>query len=330
MACNSAATLLQVDNLEAAYAVRGQLLTVLRGLNFSVQAGEVIGLLGESGCGKTTTALAILSLMPAGSVLRGSVRFGGLELIGAGEETLQSVRGAKISLIPQEPLLSLNPVIRVIDHVTEVVRAHHRISAAERRDRARHALQLAGLGEKSLHTAYPHQISGGQRQRVLIAQAIVCRPALIIADEPTASLDAVSKRECLELLGRLIVQMNTSLLLISHDPRVVAAIAQRVLVMYAGQIVEAGPVTDLLKAPLHPYTRGLLGSLLDSTGITGERRDRHVPAIDGMPPDFEHLPAGCAFEPRCPDRIAACAKAEPPRTYRESHEIRCFLYEQQR
>ena len=315
--------LLEVKNLEVDYRVNGQYAGVVRGLSFSAHTGEIIGLLGESGSGKTTTALALLGVMPTGSAIRGSVRFRELELIGAAEDILQTVRGAQISLILQEPLLSLNPVLRVRDQVAEVVRAHYRVSAGECRDRARTALEQTGLDTQALQTSYPHQLSGGQRQRVVIAQAIVCRPALVIADEPTASLDAASKREILALLRDLVQRLNASLLLISHDPRVLAAMAERVLVMYAGRIVEAGATKEVFESPLHPYTKGLLRGLLDAGAAAG---DRHVPAIAGMAPDFQHLPPGCAFEPRCRERMCGCALAEPPPAYREAREVRCFLY----
>jgi peptide/nickel transport system ATP-binding protein len=315
--------LLEVNQLDVAYSVNGRYGNVVRGLTFSLQSGEAIGLLGESGCGKTTTALALLGLMPAGTIVRGSVRFRGLELIGAGEGTLQPIRGRQISIILQEPLLNLNPVLRVVDQVAEVVRAHHRVRAKECRDRARAALDQTGLTTRALQTAYPHQLSGGQRQRVVIAQAIVCRPALIIADEPTASLDAISQREILTLLGDMVRQLNSSLLLISHDPRVVAAMAERVLVMYAGRIVEAGPAGAVLGHPLHPFAKGLLRCLLDAKDPAV---DRHVPAVTGIAPDSQHLPSGCAFEPRCQDRMPVCAETEPLPVYSELREVRCFLY----
>ena len=253
--------LLRVQNLNAAYAAGSGHLRVVRDWSWSLARGEVGGILGESGAGKTTSALAILGLLPRGAVVSGSAWFQGVELIGATESRLQKIRGAQISLIQQEPLLSLNPVIRGIDQVKEVLRAHGGAAAAERKQRARSALQRAGLIDESLHHAYPHQLSGGQRQRVAIAQAIVCGPSLVIADEPTGALDAVSTLEILQLLRNLVHELNASLILITHDPRLIAAIANRVLVVCAGSIVESGPAREVLARPLHPYTQALLRCL---------------------------------------------------------------------
>jgi oligopeptide/dipeptide ABC transporter ATP-binding protein len=283
-------------------------------------------LLGESGGGKTTAILAMLGLLPPGSVLEGSFRFRGLELIGAPEETLRGIRGASISYIPQEPLLSLNPVIRVIDQVALVVRAHERLSAVECRLRARVALEQTGLDGSHLHNSYAHQLSGGQRQRVVIAQAIVNHPSLVIADEPTGSLDAPSAREILSLLLGFVRQMGASLLLITHDPSVAGYIADRVMVMYAGRIVEEGPTSQILRSPLHPYTRGLLRCVLDPPKANASSRDRRVTAIQGSPPDFRQLPSGCAFHPRCPDRMLSCAEAEPAAVWSGSRQVSCLLY----
>ena len=242
--------MLSVDGLSVSYRA-GE--PVARQLSFDIGAGEVVGLLGESGCGKTTTALAILNLLPAGAHLEGSVRFRGIELVSATEGVLRKIRGAQISFIPQEPLLSLNPVIRVIDQVGEVVRAHTNLGRRESRGRARAALLEVGLEPESLHAAYPHQLSGGQRQRVLIAQAIVCHPALLIADEPTGSLDGESAREILRLLRGFVDRREMSMLLITHDPEVLEAIADRAMVMQNGQIVQSGKVGDVLQAPRPAY-----------------------------------------------------------------------------
>jgi peptide/nickel transport system ATP-binding protein len=322
---NSSDVLLKVEGLKAAYRVEGGHVPAVRDWTLAIQPGKVTGLLGESGCGKTTATLALLGLMPSGALVNGSVRFQGDELIGATEATLRSIRGARISMIPQEPSLSLNPVIRVIDQVAEVVRAHQRTSAAELRQRARTMLEQVGLAEDK-HAAYPHQLSGGQRQRVLIAQALVCSPPLVIADEPTGALDAVAAREILELLRNLVRQRNASLLLITHDPRVLAEIADRVLVMYAGTIVEAGPALDVLRQPLHPYTRGLLACLRDPLQDAVQLGDRHIAAIAGAAPDFQSLPPGCTFEPRCQDRMSACAESEPTMTQAGTRKVRCVLY----
>lgn len=315
-----------MEGLTAAYPFKERHVSVVRELSLTIRPGEVVGLLGESGCGKTTATLAMLGLLPPEAVVEGSVRFRGLELGGASEQILQGIRGAQISFILQEPSSSLNPVIRVIDQVAHVVRAHQRCGSTECRNRARAALQQAGLDTGASHAAYPHQLSGGQRQRVLIAQAIVCRPSLVIADEPTGSLDAVSAREILSLLHGVVRQSGTSLLLITHDPCVLASIADRALVMYAGRIVEEGPANHVLHFPMHPYTRGLLRCLLQPPNGHAGARDRHVPAIQGAPPDFQQLPHGCTFQPRCTDRLARCQEAEPLDVSSGSRRVSCFLY----
>ena len=322
--------LLEVDGLSASYVTANSPVRIVRGLHFSIGPGEAVGLLGESGSGKTTTGLALLRLLPANAGLEGRVRFRGVDLLQAYEAALQTIRGAQISYIPQEPLLSLNPVIRAIDQVAEVLRAHTKLTLREARQRARTALERTGLGDERLHRSYPHELSGGQRQRVLIAQAIVCGPSLLIADEPTGSLDAATEHEILAMLRDLIKQLNMSLFLITHDPRVLRSIADRTMVMYAGRIVESGPTRDVLESPLHPYTEALLRCLMEPPADGSAARDRHVAAIEGASPDFDRLPPGCAFEPRCRRKIACCAEAEPDPAIAGSREASCFLYAQPR
>jgi len=315
-----------VDDLSVTYRAGETYLPVARNLSFAIHPGEVVGLLGESGSGKTTTALALLRLLPKSAALKGRARFRGVELMEASEATLQKIRGAQISFVPQEPLLSLNPVIRVIHQVSAVVRAHTRLTGRQCRDKAGAALEQVGLASERLHRSYPHQLSGGQRQRVLIAQAIVSRPSLVIADEPTGSLDRESEQAILALLRSLVDQLGASLLLITHDPSILAAVADRVMVMYAGRIVESGPQAEVLEAPLHPYTRGLLECLLDTAQAGRTPDDRHVRAIEGSLPDFSSLPPGCAFEPRCQDRLPCCREADPVTVLSGAQQIACFLY----
>ena len=301
--------LLSVHGLNAAYRIGDRYLPAVRDWSLSLGRGEVAGILGESGTGKTTVALALLGLLPRDALVTGSACFEGRELIGASESELRKIRGARISLIQQEPLLSLNPVIRVVDQVAEVLRAHVPMRRAELEDRSRAALLQAGLDGEALQNAYPHQLSGGQRQRVLIAQAIVCKPSLIIADEPTGALDAASALEVFRLLQNLVRELNASLILITHDPRLLAAIADTVLVMQAGTIVEAGPAREVLRSPHHPYTQSLLrpwrdpaipraeagtAPLLLARGLTKTFRRRHrllarhleVPALRGVDLDL--------------------------------------------
>ena len=320
-------TLLEVDALRVAYKTASGPLRVLGGVSFSIHPAEVVGLLGESGSGKTTTAQALIGTLPEEAQVEGAINFRGADVAHAGERALRQIRGAQISYIPQEPLLNLNPVLRVIDQVAEVVRAHARISAKEGRKQAQTALQQVGLDDQA-HFRYPHQLSGGQRQRVLIAQAIVCHPALVVADEPTASLDEAAEREILTLLGSLVERLGISLFLISHDPAVLAAVADRIHVIYAGRIVESGGARDVLDAPAHPYTRALLGCRLDKPGNRAPGADRHVPAIEGVAPSFDALPPGCPFEPRCREKLSRCGESDPPELVWGARRACCFLYEQ--
>ena len=323
MAQDLSEPLLDVRDLRIAYSQRAKVLAV-RGINFSIARGEAAGVLGESGCGKTSTALAVLNLLPANASAEGTVVFRGANLLNAPEKDVQKIRGAQISFVPQEPLLSLSPVLRAVDQVAHVVRAHSRVSWRECRDRASAALRRVGLDGERLQRSYPHELSGGQRQRVLIAQAIVCQPALLIADEPTGSLDPEAEREILALLGNLVEQLGISLFLISHAPHVLQAIAARVLVMYAGRIVEAGPAGDVFQSPMHPYTRGLLACLGGSRGSRAERLE----IIPGSPPDLSQLPPGCSFQPRCREQVSCCSKLEPPVLQHGERQVSCFLYEQ--
>jgi ABC-type glutathione transport system ATPase component len=256
----TAVPLLQVRGLTVRYEPEGQApVLAVDGVSFDVAEGEAVGLLGESGCGKTTTGLSILGLQPPGArVVDGSVKLQGRELRGLPEREMESVRGALASLIFQEPGLALNPVLRVGDQVAEVIRAHHRWGGKRSREEAREVLARVRLDAARLYDAYPHELSGGQRQRVGIAQAVACRPPLVIADEPTAALDSTTQVEILALLDDLKRRLGLALLLISHSLRTLSAVADRILVMQAGRIVEEGPAARVLEAPQHPHTRALL------------------------------------------------------------------------
>lgn len=253
--------LLRVTDLSVSFSREGgEAQAVLNGLNFSIDAAEVVGLLGESGCGKSTTALAILGLLPpAARVGRGCIEFGQADLRRLGERELQAIRGAQISMIPQEPGIALSPVMRVGEQIAEVIRAHRPCHRRLRRAVAEEVLAEVGFRHvERIYDAFPHQLSGGQLQRVTIAQALVCRPQLVIADEPTSSLDAASREEILALLRKLRRDRGIAILLISHQPAVLAALADRVLVMYGGRIVEEGRARDVLENPKHPYPQALL------------------------------------------------------------------------
>lgn len=315
--------MLEVRDLAVEYDVAGGApVMALDGIGLDVGEAEVVGLLGESGCGKTTLLLAILGLLPgAARVTRGSIRFRGRELLALGERERRRMRGAEISIVFQDPTLALNPVRRVGSQVAEVVRAHRAGGYRRAREVALSTLAEVGFTEPDrIYDAYPHELSGGQRQRVLIAQALACRPALVLADEPTASLDSASQAELRGLLAGLQERLDLALLLVSHDLAALAAMAHRVLVMYAGRLAEEGVSAQVFEGPLHPYTRGLLRAIPRATAAS-------LVPIPGAPPDLAHLPPGCAFEPRCADRRPACAE-RPPREVRPADErrVRCFLY----
>ena len=322
--------LLRVDGLSVAYARAGRpTVRVLEQIDFRLASGETLGILGESGCGKTTLALSLVGLLgPGGQIRGGSVVFEGRELLGAPERELEKIRGAQIALIFQEPELALHPMLTIGDQVSEIIRAHRACDRRKSREAAADALsEVFGDEQPSIFKAFPHQLSGGQRQRVLISQALACRPSILIADEPTASLDTTTQAEILQLLMRLKEKRSLALLFITHNPALLPGLAERVLVMYAGRVVEQGPLEPVYKDPLHPYTKALLRLVPRSPmrGATG--RKEKWPAIPGEPCDAEHMPSGCRFEPRCDERLAACSQAEPEMVNcGGSRVVRCIHY----
>lgn len=323
-------SLLQVRDLTVLFQISEKVLSpAVEGISFHIGPGEVVGLLGESGCGKTTAALSLLRLLPkTGCIVRGSVRFRGRELLTLDEYLLEKIRGGEISVVSQEPGIALNPVMRVGDQIADVIRAHRPWSRKRCREDAESLLALVRLsGRDRIYAAYPHQLSGGQRQRILIAQALACRPALVIADEPTAQLDATSQKEILALLRELKESLQIALLFISHNPGILAGLADRVMVMYAGRVVEEGSLVQVYRNPLHPYTRGLLRCIPKADGPSPTDHKKKLHSIAGSPPDPARLPPGCPFEPRCPDRMEACTTREPEEVQPEaSRRVRCFIY----
>ncbi len=323
------ASLLKVHDLTVCYGDRTERqIRAVSGVGFDLVEGEGIGILGESGCGKTSLASAMLGLLPRGGyVLRGSAVFRGTDLLTLGEPGLQRIRGAEISLIHQEPALALNPVLRVGDQMAEILIAHRRMNSKQARNEAKKVLEQVGFSvDSNIDQAFPHQLSGGQKQRVVIAQAIACGPALVIADEPVASLDAVVQMEIINLLQSLRKRLNLALILITHTPDILVPIAQRILVMYAGRIVEQGPAHQVLEAPLHPYTQGLLKCGLDL--FPRESSVRPLASIPGEPPNLAALPTGCAFAPRCSDRMEVCEARAPIELHPEkTRDVWCFKYE---
>jgi oligopeptide/dipeptide ABC transporter ATP-binding protein len=325
-----AASFLEVRDLWVRFRVdAGPEFTILDRISFDIAPGEIVGLLGESGSGKTTMALSLLRLLPPNArVAGGSIQFRGRDLLSLNERQLREVRGAELSLIHQDSSV-LNPVMRVGDQVTEVVRAHHRWPMLRLREEAMAALAAVGLGGSDrIYSSYPHQLSGGQRQRIVIAQALVCKPDLVIADEPTASLDATTAAEIVDLVKGLKSASDTSFLFITHDPATLATLADRVMVMYAGQIVEDGPLSEVYSQPQHPYTRALL-ECAPRPPAGGGVRDRgfRLACIPGSPPDPMVMPAGCSFSNRCKDRMEIC-DVRNPEEFRPSasRTVRCFKY----
>jgi peptide/nickel transport system ATP-binding protein len=299
---------LDVAHLTTGFSAAGRTVIAVNDVSFSVRTGETLALVGESGSGKSVTALSIMRLVqPPGRILGGSIRFQGRDLMTLTEGQMRELRGAEIALIFQEPMTALNPVFTIGDQIAETLVAHGEGDWSAARARAAALLEAVRIPDATRRARdYPHQLSGGLRQRVMIAMALACRPALVIADEPTTALDVTIQAEILDLLRALTAASGVSLLLITHDLGVVAEMADRVAVMYAGRIVEEAGVTDFFQSPQHPYSRGLLASLPHGGG------SRRLRAIDGTVPSPAHLPPGCAFEPRCPDRLEACGKAVPP------------------
>jgi len=320
--------LVQIVDLTITYLSGGS--APVRAVNHAsleIHRGEVIGVLGESGSGKSTLASSLLRLLPPHAQYDGgSVKFQGRTLLTLTEAELRRVRGKEISLISQDPALSLNPVIRVGDQIAEGVRAHVAMSGSERRQHVEELLRAVGFDRPpQIYSAYPHQISGGQRQRVVIAQAIACRPLLVIADEPTSKLDAALQAEILALLSEIRERDGTAFLLISHDPTIFPGLADRMVVMYAGRIVEEGKTQDVFRRPLHPYTQALV-RLSERYLVSAPANRMRFPVIDGEAPDLTRIGAGCRFEPRCPDRMQQCANCDPRETPGPSRRVSCFKY----
>jgi peptide/nickel transport system ATP-binding protein len=311
---------LEVQNLQTHFFTRAGVVRAVDGVSFEVRAGEVLGLVGESGCGKTVTGFSILGLVDApGRIVGGRILFEGTDLVGLPEEELRKVRGARIAMVFQDPMMTLNPVLRIDTQMVEAVRAHQDVSTAEARDQARAALARVGIpSAESRLRSYPHQFSGGMRQRVAIAIALLNRPKLIIADEPTTALDVTIQAQILYEAQKLCRESGTALIWITHDLSVVAGLADRICVMYAGRIVEEGSVDEVLDAPLHPYTHGLIGSV-----PSRNRRGTPLAQIPGMTPALLNLPPGCAFRTRCPRAAAVCAK-DPQLELHGGRLVRCF------
>ena len=312
--------LLSVENLHTHFHTRAGVVKAVDDVSFTLEPGEVLGLVGESGSGKSVTGFSLLGLVdPPGRITGGRILFEGRDLVGLPEEDLRAIRGRHIAMVFQDPMMTLNPVLRVDTQMIEAVLAHDPVSKDAARDRCRAALAQVGIpapDERLLN--YPHQLSGGMRQRVAIAIALLHKPRLIIADEPTTALDVTIQAQILFEMQNLARDSGTALIWITHDLAVVAGLADRVCVMYAGRIVESGPVDAVLDAPLHPYTAGLIGSVPGRN-----RRGSPLTQIPGMTPSMLAMPPGCAFAPRCRHADAACA-AVPATTTMGARSVRCF------
>jgi peptide/nickel transport system ATP-binding protein len=312
---------LAVRDLRVSYGTPRGPLHAVDGVSFDLYPGESLGLVGESGCGKSTLGRALLQIMPPGAALDGSVRLRGEELIGANARRLRQARGEDISLVFQEPMTRLDPLMRVTDQFVEAIRAHRSdIGRTEAKQMARRALAQMGIPPTRADN-YPHEFSGGMRQRIMIALGIVLQPAVVVADEPTTALDVIVEAQILDILDRLRREADVGLILITHNLGIVAETCDRVAVMYAGRIVEIGPVREVFTDAKHPYTQGLLASVisLDTTVLS---------SIEGTPPDLVHPPVGCRFRPRCPIKAEGSARIDPVLTpVGRSHEAACLLYE---
>jgi oligopeptide/dipeptide ABC transporter ATP-binding protein len=322
----AAEPLLTVSGLRTVFEAGERDVPAVDGVSLEIRKGEILGLVGESGCGKTLTAYSLMRLVaPPGRIAAGEVRFEGRDLLGLSEEEMRRVRGDRMAIVFQEPMTSLNPVLTIGFQVGEALMVHRRTRKREAIRQAVEMMRLVAMPDPERRAReYPHQLSGGMRQRALIAMALICRPALLIADEPTTALDVTIQAQILELIRDLKRRLDLSVLLITHDLGVLAEVADRVAVMYAGKIVETGPAAALLREPLHPYTRALLRSIPPPRAEAGRRR---LAAIEGTVPDMARLPSGCRFHPRCAERLPHCGEQIPAESETApGRRVACFLH----
>ncbi|MFZ4285103.1 ABC transporter ATP-binding protein [Variovorax sp. HJSM1_2] len=304
----STQAVLTVQGLRVEIPTRRGVLLALDDINFSIAPGEILGFVGESGAGKSLTGMAILGLLdPPGRVASGEIHLGERRIDNLSQRDMRKVRGKEIGAVFQDPLMSLNPLLQIGEQLTETIRTHLPVSQEEAEQRALGLMRAVGIpAPEARFTAYPHQFSGGMRQRIVIALALCAEPRLVVADEPTTALDVSIQAQVLQLLRQLCRDKGTSMLLVTHDMGVIAETADRVAVMYAGRIVEIGPVEDVIRNPVHPYTRGLMGAIPSLQRVTGP-----LAQIDGAMPRLNARPIGCAFNPRCPSATDQCREASP-------------------
>ena len=315
---------LNIQDLSVHFVSKNETVKAVNGVSLTINRGETLGLVGETGAGKTTCALAILNLVPQpqGKIIDGHIMLEGIDIFSQTEEQLESIRGKKVSIIFQDPMTSLNPVITIGEQIAEVIRLHSNASKEEVEQMAKQMLQIVGI-PADRYGEYPHQFSGGMKQRVLIAMALACKPSLLIADEPTTALDVTIQAQVLDLMRELKAKSDMSMLMITHDFGIVAEICDRVAVMYAGRIIETGTLVDIFDNHYHPYTRGLFNSIPDIT-----RKQSRLLPIPGLMPNPADLPVGCAFHPRCAYATEKCRKSHPcTRQLSATHAVACWLYE---
>ena len=316
--------LLKIKDLKIAYQTDRETVSAVNGVSFELQKGRTLGVVGETGAGKTTTALGVLRLLPdrTAKYLGGSVVFAGRELLGLTEQEMRNIRGEKISMIFQDPMTALNPILTVGEQIAEALLLHNHVGKSREQieRQVEKALEMVGIPAKR-KKEYPHQFSGGMKQRVVIAIALACEPELLIADEPTTALDVTIQAQVLTMMNELKARLKTSVIMITHDLGIVAQTCDDVAIMYAGRFVEAGTLEDVFTGERrHPYTAGLFGSIPNLTAET-----ERLSPIEGMMPDPTNLPEGCAFAPRCPHKFARCEAEQPP-GYGGSHKIACHLF----
>lgn len=318
-------TILEVKHLKTYFHTDAGLSKAVDDVSFSVEKGKTLGIVGESGCGKSMTSLSIMGLVetPPGEIAGGEIIFDGEDLLKKSEDEMSRIRGKKIAMIFQEPMTSLNPVFTIGQQLVEALMLHEKISKKQAKERAIEMLKMVKipLAEKRFDE-YPHQLSGGMRQRVMIAMALCCNPALLICDEPTTALDVTIQAQILELINELKEKTGTSVMMITHDLGVIAEVADDVMVMYAGKVVEHATCDQIFEKPMHPYTYGLMNCIPKLEGDDSKR----LSVIEGMVPSFDDMPKGCAFCPRCPEARQICRERMPELADAEGRKVRCFKY----
>lgn len=319
--------ILDIENLSVIYKTDLETVKAVNGINLKIGKGKTLGLVGETGAGKTTTALSIMRLLPSntGKILNGSIKFDGKDVLSMEEHEMRTIRGEKIAMVFQDPMTSLNPVMTVGEQIGEAIILHNpKLTKEEIEKRVEEKLSMVGI-VPSRKIEYPHQFSGGMKQRVVIAMALACEPELLIADEPTTALDVTIQAQVLMMIKELRDRLGTSMLMITHDLGIVAKTCDDVAVMYAGEIVESGTVEDLfLGQKHHPYTEGLFGSIPNM-----QSRSKRLTPIPGLMPDPTNLPEGCVFAPRCKYRMDVCTKIHPNSITEGTHALRCHLYDKE-